>query len=159
MSDTIKRLGLLSRGKDPALDAIVRLAGVISGGSASGIHILDEQTQHRIAGHNAPVAPHPREDSMCRLVVDSGERIATADASEEERFAYTSFTQGDEPGVRMYVSTPLPLGGDVVGTLCAWNSGAATLSDEQLAAFDDLALLAARVLKAGESETSRRSVS
>ena len=159
MSDTIESLGLLNRGEDPALDAIVRLAGVISGGSASGIHIFDEQTQHRIAGHNAPVAPHPREDSMCRLVVESGERIATADASEEERFRYTSFTQGDEPGVRMYVSTPLPLGGDVVGTLCAWDSGAATLSDEQLAAFDDLALVAARVLTARESEASRTSVS
>lgn len=149
MSDTIASLGLLNRGEDPALDAIVRLAGVISGGSASGIHILDEQIQHRIAGHNAPVAPHPREDSMCRMVVDSGERIATSDASVEDRFAYTSFTQGDEPGVRMYVSTPLPLGGDTVGTLCAWNSAAVPLSDEQLAAFDDLALLAARVLTDG----------
>ncbi len=150
MSDTIQSLGLLNRGEDPALDAIVRLAGVISGGSASGIHIFDEQIQHRIAGHNAPVAPHPREDSMCRLVVESEERIVATDASEEKRFDYSSFTQGNDPGVRMYVSTPLPLGGDVVGTLCAWDSGAATLSDEQLAAFDDLALLAARVLKAGE---------
>lgn len=153
MSDTIERLGLLNHGEDPALDAIVRLAGVISGGSASGIHILDERTQHRIAGHNAPVAPHPREDSMCRLVVESGERIVTTDASQEDRFDYTSFTQGDAPGVRMYVSTPLPLGGDVVGTLCAWDGAASTLTDEQLAAFDDLALLAARILKGDGSES------
>ncbi len=96
---------------------------------------------------------HPK-DSMRRLVVESGERIVSADASEEKWFDDTSFTQGDEPGVRTYVSTPLPLGGEVVDTLYAWDPGAATLSDDQLAAFDDLALLAAAVLKAGGSETS-----
>lgn len=144
----IERLGLLERGDDPALEAIVRLAGYIAGGSASGVHILDERVQHRIAGHNAPVAGHPREDAMCRLVVETDERIATRDASDEERFAYSSFVQGDEPGVRLYVSTPLRMDdGAVVGTLCAWNGAAADLTDEQLARFDDLALLTATVLQ------------
>ncbi len=150
-SETIARRGLLERAGDPALDAIVRLAGYISGGSGAGVHILDERVQHRIAGHNAPVAPHPREDSMCRLVVDSGERIATADASAEDQFSYSSFVQGDEPGVRMYVSTPLRMDGEVVGTLCAWDSGSAQLSEEQLARYDDLALLATAVLEQGPS--------
>lgn len=140
---------LVARSGDPALEPIARLAAYISGGSAAGVHIFDEKVQHRIAGYNAPVAPHPREDSMCRLVVESGERIATADATLEDRFGYSSFVQGDPPGLRMYVSTPLRMGdGEVVGTLCAWDSGSADLSDEQLAAFDDLAAIAAIVLGA-----------
>jgi len=139
---------IVARAGDPALDAIARLAGYIAGGSAAGVHILDEKVQHRIGGYNAPIAPHPREDSMCRLVVESGERIATSDATEEDRFGYSSFVQGDPPGLRMYVSTPLRLGdGAVVGTLCAWDSGRVDLSDEQLAAFDDLAAIAAAVLQ------------
>ena len=78
---------LAARAGDPTLDAIARLAGYIAGGSAAGVHVLDEKVQHRIGGYNAPIAPHPREDSMCRLVVESGERIATSDATGEDRFA------------------------------------------------------------------------
>lgn len=142
---------IVARAGEPTLDAIARLAGYIAGGSAAGVHVFDEKVQHRIGGYNAPIAPHPREDSMCRLVVESEERIATSDATEEERFGYSSFVQGDPPGLRMYVSTPLRLGdGEVVGTLCAWNSGRADLTDAQLAAFDDLAAIAAEVLDASE---------
>ena len=115
--DSDPRPALIDRAGDPALEAITRLAGYISGGSGAGLHILDEKTQHRIAGLNAPCAPHPREDSLCRVVVDSGERVATADASQEEVFDYSSFTQGDPPPLRMYVATPLRMSdGEVVGT-------------------------------------------
>ncbi|WP_217924550.1 GAF domain-containing protein [Miltoncostaea oceani] len=144
---------ILARSGDPALEAIVRLAGHIADGSGAGVHILDDRVQHRIAGHNAPVAPHPREDSMCRLVVESGERIVTGDASQEQRFGYSSFVRGDEPGVRRYVSTPLRMDdGALVGTLCAWDADAGDLTEEQVAAFDDLALLAAAVLQRPTAE-------
>lgn len=151
-SETIERLGILDRTGDPALRAIARLAGYIAGGSAAGIHILDEQVQHRIAGHNAPEAGHPRADAMCPVVTDQGERVASEDATKDERFAYSSFVQGDDPGVRLYVSTPLRMDdGAVVGTLCAWNSASAPLTDEQVAAFDDLALLTATLLQHTDS--------
>ena len=43
-------------------------------------------------------------------------QLATSDATGEDRFAYSSFVQGDPPGLRMYVSTPLEVNGAVVGT-------------------------------------------
>lgn len=148
MSEAIERLGLLERTGEPALRAIARLAGHIAGGSAADIHILDAQVQHRIAGHNAPEAGHPRSDAMCPVVTEGKERVASEDATKDERFSYSSFVQGDEPGVRLYVSTPLRMrDGKVVGTLCAWNSASAPLTDEQVAAFDDLALITATVLQ------------
>lgn len=147
-SQTIERLGILDRAGDPALRAIARLAGYVAGGSAAGVHILDERVQHRIAGHNAPEAGHPREDAMCSVVVDQGERVTSTDATDDERFAHSTFVQGDDPGVRMYLSTPLRMNdGAVVGTLCAWNSASSQLTDEQVEAFDDLALLAQTVLQ------------
>ncbi len=147
-SQTIDRLGILDRTGDPALRAIARLAGHIAGGSAAGVHILDERVQHRIAAYNAPEAGHPREDAMCAVVADQDERVVAEDATLDERFAHSSFVQGDEPGVRLYVSTPLRMSdGAVVGTLCAWNSASAQLTQEQVAAFDDLALLATTILQ------------
>ena len=139
---------LVGRAGDPTLDAIARLAAFIAGGSGAGVHILDEKVQYRIGALNAPLDEHPREDSLCRMVVDSDERIAASDASQEERFDYSSFTQGDPPPLRMYVGTPLRMSdGEVVGTLCSWDANAVQFSDEQLAAFDDLAAIAAALLE------------
>ena len=70
-SQTIDRLGILDRTGDPALRAIARLAGHIAGGSAAGVHILDERVQHRIAAYNAPEAGHPRGDAMCAWSSDT----------------------------------------------------------------------------------------
>ena len=147
-TQAIERLGLLSKSGDPTLRAITRLAGYIAGGSSAGVHIIDDQVQHRIAGHNAPEAGHPRADAMCPVAADSGQTVASEDATKDPRFDYASFVQGDDPGVRLYVAAPLEMAdGVVVGTLCAWNSTSAPLNNEQVAAFDDLAVVAAAVLQ------------
>lgn len=61
------------------------------------------------------------------MVVAQDELVASEDATQDERFAYPSFVQGDEPGC---VPTSPPLcamsDGAVVGTPCAWDSGALT---------------------------------
>ena len=82
-NDTISRLGVLRRAGDPGLTALTRLSSYISGAEAAAIHILDDTTQHRVAGIGAPLGRHPREDSMCRLVVDAGGRIVCADATRD----------------------------------------------------------------------------
>lgn len=78
---------------------------------------------------------------MCRLVVESGEAIITADASHERRFAYSSFVQGDLP-VRFYASLPLKISGHTtVGTLCAFDTVAHQLTPEQIQNLEDIAEL------------------
>src|SRR4051794_766119 len=137
----IERLDLLERAGDPALTAITRLAAFTAGGGAAAVHIFDAAHQHRVAATNAPLGPHPREESMCRLVVDGEQRIHCADATADTRFSYTSFVAGDEP-VRCYASTPLRAqDGAVIGSLCTWDTAARALSAEQLARLDDLAEL------------------
>jgi diguanylate cyclase (GGDEF)-like protein len=138
-SHSIAGLGVLERAGSPALTGIARVASYVTGAAGAAVHILDEVHQRRIAADNAPLGEHPREDSMCRLVVDSEQRIVCADASADPRFSYSSFVQGDHP-VRFYASVPLRTSdGVVVGTLCAFDIVAHELSDRQVSLLTDLA--------------------
>ena len=137
--DAISGLGVLERAADPTLTALCRLAAYVSGAESAAVHIIDSETQHRVAGENAPLADHPREDAMCRLVVDGEERIVCADATADARFDYSSFTRGPAP-VRFYASVPLRMSdGIVVGSLCAFDTAARELSETQTALLEDLA--------------------
>ena len=138
-ADAIASLGLLEQAGDAALTALVRLGAYVTGAGAAAIHVFTEEAQHRVAAVGAPLGEHPRADSMCRLVVDDEQRIVCADATREPRFGYSSFVQGPEP-VRFYASLPLRVaGGEVIGTLCAWDTEAHPLDDERLALFEDVA--------------------
>ena len=138
--DTISRLGVLDRSADPALTALTRLASYVSGADGAAVHIIDEHAQHRVAGTSAaPVGDHPRDDAMCRLVVDGGERIVCADATRDPRFGFSSFIRGEQP-IRFYASFPLRTSENVViGTLCTFDSTEIALSAEQEARLEDLA--------------------
>lgn len=137
--DAIERLGVLERLGDSGLGRLCRLAAYVTGAEAAAVHILDEIQQHRVAATGAPLGDHPREDSMCRLVVDGDERIVCADAGADVRFGYSSLVQGPMP-VRFYASFPLRTrNGVVIGTLCAFDTEVHALTDEQIALVEDLA--------------------
>jgi diguanylate cyclase (GGDEF)-like protein len=137
--DAIARLGVLERVGDPALTGLTRIAAYVTGASAAAIHILDDTTLRRIAAENVELGDHPRDDSMCRLVVDEGERIVAVDASTDPRFSYSSFVQGPDP-VRFYASVPLCTSdGVVVGTLCVFDTVSHELTERQVSMLEDLA--------------------
>ncbi|HEX3616908.1 MAG TPA: sensor domain-containing diguanylate cyclase [Solirubrobacteraceae bacterium] len=139
----VDALGLLDRVGDPALTALARLAQAITGAGAAAVHVFDADFQHRIAGVGAPLVAHPAPDSMCRLVIEDGERIITADAAADVRFEYSSFVKDPVAPVRFYASMPLHSdGGIVVGTLCTFDSEVRELNEEQIARLEDVAQLA-----------------
>jgi len=137
--DAIRRLELLDGAGDPAVTAFTRLASFITGAAAAAVHIFDEESQHRIAADGAPLGEHPRDDAMCRLVVDGEQRIVCADAVLEPRFSHSSFVRGSDP-VRFYASLPLwTSDGAVIGTLCCWDTVPRDLGAERLARLEDVA--------------------
>ena len=139
----IEELGLLDRLGDPVLTALTRLAQSITGASSAAVHIFDDEYQHRVAGAGAPLGEHPAQDSMCRLVVAGESRIVTHDATTDSRFEYSSFVRDPVAPVRFYASLPLRSGGGVVvGTLCAFDTEARRVSEDQLARLEDIAQLA-----------------
>jgi len=85
-ANAIASLGLLEQAGDAALTALVRLGTYVTGARAGAVHLFTEEDQHRVAAVGAPLGEHPREDSMCRLVVDDEQRIVCADATRDPRF-------------------------------------------------------------------------
>jgi diguanylate cyclase (GGDEF)-like protein len=137
--EAIGRLGVLDRAGDPGLTALARVGSYVTGAASVGVHILDDHLQYRVAGENAPLGNHPREDSLCRLVVEGEQRIICRDATQEPLLAYSSFVRPPAP-LRFYASVPLrTAAGDVIGTLCAWDEQPREISEEQVARFEDLA--------------------
>lgn len=140
--ETIERLRVLDRVADPALQGLTRLAAFIAGSSSAGLHVIDDRWQRRIAGHGVPLENLPRGDSFCRLVVESGEAVNLADAPQDGRFDYSPFAAGDDP-VRFYAAVPLRAGGgDVIGTVCTFDTKIIDLPPERMSLLEDIALQA-----------------
>jgi diguanylate cyclase (GGDEF)-like protein len=139
---TVTDMRLLERIGDPVLSGLTRLARTITGASGAAVHIFDADYQRRIAAAGVPLADLPEADSMCRIVVLTGTRVITRDASQDGRFDYSPFVNTATP-VRFYASVPLRVGGNVaVGTLCAFDTEPRDLSDEQIARLEDIAEIA-----------------
>jgi diguanylate cyclase (GGDEF)-like protein len=135
----VRRLEVVDRLRTPALAGLTRLAAHLTGASAAAVHILDDQTQHRVAASGAPPGEHPASDSMCLQVVNGERRVVCADATLDGRFDYSSFVHGDRP-VRFYASVPVrSRGGITVGTVCAFDEQARELSEAQVALLEDVA--------------------
>ncbi len=100
-------------------------------------------TNIALPGRARRSSKHPASDSMCRLVVEHGDRIVTPDATADARFRYSSFVHDPVAPVRFYASMPLRGGGGVtVGTLCTFDTVTLELSEEQIARLEDIAELA-----------------
>ncbi len=140
--DAVERLRALDRIADPALQSLARLAAHISGARSAAVHIFDADKQRRIAGHEVALVDHPSSDSLCRLVVETGAPILAPDATREERFAYSPFVGGEQP-VRFYAAVPMrTLGGDVIGTVCAFDTVERSLEPKAMRLLDDIAIQA-----------------
>jgi diguanylate cyclase (GGDEF)-like protein len=137
----VSKLGALDRIGDPALNSLARLAQSATGASAAAVHIFDEKYQRRIAAAGAPLEDGPADNSLCRVVIESGTRRITADASQEPEFGFSTVVQGPQP-IRFFAALPLQVDGDAtVGTLCAFDTQTLSLSETQIAVLEDIALL------------------
>ncbi len=137
------------------LDALVDLAAQVAGVPFAAINLFSPEHQHQVATVGFEGHPTPREDSMCRLVVDSGRSIMVEDAGRDPRFAASPWTTGQVAEIKYYGSHPLRTPGDVViGTLCVFDTESHQVTPESA---KGLAQLADRVVDVLELElTSRR---
>lgn len=124
--------------------SIVELAAFMAEVPMATINILTADSQHQVAAVGFDAAICRREDSMCRLTVESGESIVVEDARLDSRYRDNPFVTGAIGDVRFYASTPLVLpGGEIIGTLCVFDLEPRVL-DETRKAF--LLTLADRIV-------------
>lgn len=137
------------------LTALVDLAAQVAGVPYAVVNLLTSNLQHQVATTGFVGQDSPREDSMCRTVVDSGEPVMVEDASLDARYADNPWTTGELADIKFYGSHPLRTpDGLVIGTLCVFDDEAHPITDESA---EGLAKLADRVVDVLELElTSRR---
>ena len=139
------------------LRALVELAAQVAGVRFASVNLLGTHTQHQVATSGFDGADSPREDAMCRLVVESDEPIMLEDASQDARYADNPWTTGELADVRYYGSHPLRTpSGVVIGTLCVFDDDTHQVTPE---AARGLAQLADRVVDLLELELASRRLS
>ena len=145
--EALQRLHLLEGPPPGDVDRLVRLASYLADGSAAAVHLVDEDSQHRVAAVGAPLVRTAAADSMCLQAVESGEVVYTPDATLEPRFAGSPYVTGQDP-VRMYFAAPLrDSRGTALGTLCVFDGRAHELGEQQRALLTDLAAATATSLE------------
>ena len=137
------------------LEALVDLAAQVAGVPFAAINLFSPALQHQVATAGFDGQATPREESMCRLVVESGRAVMVEDAGHDPRFAGSPWTTGQLADIKYYGSHPLRTPGDVViGTLCVFDTESHEVTAESATG---LAQLADRVVDVLELElTSRR---
>lgn len=136
------------------LEALVELAAQIAGVPFATVNMLSSREQHQVATSGFEGEDSPSETSMCRLVVESGRPIMLEDAGDDDRFAGSPWTTGDDAEVRFYGSHPLRTpAGVVIGTLCVFDSDTHPVTPE---VSRGLAQLADRVVDVLELELASR---
>lgn len=148
----VESLGLLDDAPNDRLDRITRLARTVFDVPLSSITVLDHDRAFFPSAQGFGVRELPRQETFCDRTTAEDQTIVVPDAESDERFAHLP-TVADE-GVRFYAGEPLhdPMG-NVLGTLCLFDTRPRTLSEEELVTFRDLAAWAQQELLSANEMT------
>lgn len=134
------------------LEGLAQVAARLTGSQSAVFNIIDDTHQHQIAAWNITRAVCDRKDSMCAVVFQGGATVVVPDASLDPRFAENPYVSGRISAIRFYASSPLRCpSGQILGTLCVFDTAVRELTTEQEKGFSLLAAQAIEVL-----ELSRR---
>jgi GAF domain-containing protein len=155
----------VAAGGDDALDRIARLASRVIGSEVALVSLVDEHRQF-FAGQHGLDAPWrdaratPLSQSICRMVVATGEVVQIDNTAADERFA--DHEARTVLGVGSYLGAPLSdEAGRVLGSLCAINHHPHAWTAEERELLIDLSAVAnselrSRMAAARASDATRR---
>lgn len=159
----VESLGLAETGegsRKDRLDRITRLARTTLGMGAANITVLDGDRAWFPSAQGLPTEPIPRSETFCDTTVRLGEAVRVRDAAADPRFS--SLPAVTHHGVRFAASEPLRDSlGNVVATLCVFDTepreltGAELLTLQDLASWAEQELVASTEMRlAGEAQAS-----
>ncbi|WP_411035652.1 sensor histidine kinase [Shinella sp. BYT-45] len=133
-------------GPDPDFDDIAALAAGLFSVPISLVTILGRTDQWFLARQGTPEIRAPSEDSFCARMIAGGEPLVITDAREDGRSAGLPSVTG-EPHLRFYAGAPIVIGGQAVGTVCAFDvKPHSPVTSDLLPRLKQLASLAASLI-------------
>jgi len=115
------------------------------------VNMLDAERDWFKACVGFPLAESPAETSFCEVFFDTANDVVVVeDTHLNPRFANHPLVAG-APFIRFYAAARLTVGGQTVGTLCAYDIAPRELSGDQMRHLSELAGAAMAVLAARSS--------
>lgn len=142
----------LSAQPDSTMDRLAELVARLLGAEIGLVSLVDDQRQFFPGQHGLPdplsrVRETPLEQSVCRTVVETNDVVAIVHAAHEPAWAQHGARL--VLGVESYLGAPLlDRAGQVLGSLCALNSGQRAWTDDDRRTLSDLAAGASAALQA-----------
>lgn len=145
LSDTdrlaaLHRTGLLDGPPRFAIDQFAALTAEALGIPYAAVSLVDQDKQVLVGCNNAGDGferTRPLEQSICKYAVASGQPLIVDDTFEHPLLAENPVVQ--DGSVRAYAGIPLAdMGGNAVGTLCAWDGQPHHWTGSQIQILEDL---------------------
>jgi PAS domain S-box-containing protein len=154
--DEAERLALLqsthllqSEGNEgsPAFQSLARMLTRLLQVPATAINLIDSHQVRSLARTGLDLPQLPRGDALCPHVLQTQQPLRVRDLREDARFQHLD-AHAAEQGAVAYAGVPLWVEGQVLGTVCAFDTQPRDWSDEALAHLQDVATAASEMLRA-----------
>ncbi|WP_414621822.1 PAS domain S-box protein [Calothrix sp. CCY 0018] len=138
---------ILDTAPEEAFNDLVLLASQVAGTSIALINFVDAKRQWFKAKVGLSVSEMSRDVGFGSLCVSLGKTLIIPDTLASEKFA-TNHVVVSEPNVRFYVGIPLIApGGEAVGTLCAIDTVARSITPQQIESLKAISRLIIKQLE------------
>lgn len=140
--EVLAACNIMDTSREERFDRLTRLATRFYGADVSFIGLVDAEFQWMKAVNSDEIAPHiARKDSVCNLIIQSGEPLVVGDLKTDPRLAGHPIVP--KLTLRFYAGVPLIVEpGLVIGSMCIMRRDAADASQFDLQPLHDLAAIA-----------------
>lgn len=143
----LQAMAVLDTPPEQGFDALARLAAQICGTAIACVSLVDGERIWFKSVHGLDAKTIDSRRSLCAEVANAKELLEVADARDDPRFAANPLVTG-ALGIRYYAGVPIVYKDQAVGTVCVLDPRPRQASTQSLQALQDLALLAAVMLRA-----------
>jgi GAF domain-containing protein len=141
-----------SRPQDERLNAIVQTAAQLTAAPHAALVLLTASEGRVVAAYDGEVREAPIEDTYCQHhIMQNGDAIPIENALDVNLLCNLDATQVG--GVRAYLGVPLIRTGQVIGSLCVWDTKPRQWSKIQI---EVLTQLAAQAMQLDEAFSAAR---
>lgn len=148
------------RQREDRLDRVTRLARTIFGTTWTGVTVVEQDKAWFPSVQGFEPRVLPRRQTFCDHIVRRGGTLVVPDATADPQFAQLPVVT--DQGIRFYAGVPLhDAAGQVVGSLCLYDTAPRELDADQRETLEDLAAWAeqelqssAELVRAAEVQTS-----